>query len=133
MTADLGPAWRRLPWLIAYAVAMAYVEAAVVVYLRAIYYPRGFAFPLAPMPPGMAAIEIGREAATLVMLLGVAMLAGNTRVERFLAFASTSASGISSTTCGCGCCSGGQPRCSPGTSCSSSRSPGLARSSPRSS
>lgn len=77
---------RRLSWLTAYAVAMAYLESAVVVYLREIYYPRGFDFPLAPMPPGMAAIEIGREAATLVMLLGVAALAGNDRWERFLAF-----------------------------------------------
>jgi hypothetical protein len=79
-------AWRLLPWLIVYAIAMAYVESAVVVYLRALYYPQGFAFPLAPMPPGMAAVEIGREAATLAMLLGVAMLAGTGRWERFLAF-----------------------------------------------
>jgi hypothetical protein len=77
---------RLLPWLVTYAVAMAYVESAVVVYLRAIYYPQGFTFPLAPLPPGMAATEIGREAATLVMLLGVAMLAGRERWERFLAF-----------------------------------------------
>jgi hypothetical protein len=77
---------RLLPWLVTYAVAMAYVESAVVVYLRAIYYPQGFTFPLAPLPPGMAAIEIGREAATVVMLLGVAMLAGRERWERFLAF-----------------------------------------------
>jgi len=79
-------AWRLLPWLIIYAIAMAYVESAVVVYLRAIYYPQGFAFPLAPMEPGMVAIEIGREVATLVMLLGVAMLAGTERWERFLTF-----------------------------------------------
>lgn len=78
--------WRLLPWLITYAVAMAYVESAVVVYLRAIYYPQGFAFPLAPMPPDMVAIEIGREAATLVMLLGVGMLAGTGRWDRFLTF-----------------------------------------------
>jgi hypothetical protein len=78
--------YRRLPWLLLYAAAMAYVESAVVVYLRALYYPRGFTFPLAPMPPGMAAIEIGREAATLLMLLGVAMLAGAQRRERMLAF-----------------------------------------------
>jgi hypothetical protein len=65
---------------------MAYVESAVVVYLRALYYPQGFAFPLAPLPPGMVAIEIGREAATLVMLLAVAMLAGMERWERFPAF-----------------------------------------------
>lgn len=78
--------YRRLPLLLLYAVAMAYVEAAVVVYLRAIYYPRGFTFPLAPMPPEMTGIEIGRETATLLMLLGVAMLAGAGRRERFLAF-----------------------------------------------
>jgi hypothetical protein len=34
----------------------------------------------------MVLIEIGREAATLVMLLGVAMLAGRERWERFPAF-----------------------------------------------
>ena len=73
-------------WLTIYAVAMAYVESAVVVYLRAIYYPHGFDFPLAVMPPGMVAIEVGREAATLVMLLGVATLAGADRWQRFLAF-----------------------------------------------
>jgi len=77
---------QRLTWLTIYAVAMAYVESAVVVYLRAIYYPHGFDFPLALMPPGMLAIEIGREAATLIMLLGVAALAGADRWERFLAF-----------------------------------------------
>jgi hypothetical protein len=77
---------RRVAWLVVYAVAMAYVEAAVVVYLRALSYPQGFAFPLAPMPAVMGAVEIGREAATLVMLLGVSMLAGADRRERFLAF-----------------------------------------------
>jgi hypothetical protein len=77
---------RRVTWLTIYAVAMAYVESAVVVYLRALYYPHGFDFPLAPMPPDMVAIEIGREGATLVMLLGLAALAGADRWERFLAF-----------------------------------------------
>ena len=77
---------RRLAWLTIYTVAMAYVESAVVVYLRTIYYPQGFAFPLVRLPPAMAAIEIGREAATLIMLLGVSALAGADRWERFLAF-----------------------------------------------
>jgi hypothetical protein len=54
--------------------------------LRALYYPQGFDFPLVLIPPDMAAIEIGREAATLVMLLGVSVLAGADRWERFLAF-----------------------------------------------
>jgi hypothetical protein len=79
-------AWRLLPWVIIYAVAMAYVESAVVVYLRALYYPDGFAFPLVPMPAAMVAIEIGREAATIAMLLAISMLAGAERWERFLIF-----------------------------------------------
>jgi hypothetical protein len=77
---------RRIAWLVAFAVAMAYVESAVVVYLRTIYYPQGFSFPLVLMPPGMVAIEMGREAATLVMLLGVAMLAGAGRWDRIALF-----------------------------------------------
>lgn len=77
---------RRLVWLSAYAVAMAYVESAVVVYLRAIYYPQGFAFPIVLIPDRMAAIEVGRELATIVMLLGAGILAGSDRWERFLAF-----------------------------------------------
>jgi hypothetical protein len=77
---------RRIVWLIIFAVAMAYVESAVVVYLRTIYYPQGFSFPLVLLPPGMVAIEIGREAATLVMLLGVAMLAGADRWDRIAVF-----------------------------------------------
>ena len=80
---------QRLAWLTIYAVAMAYVESAVVVYLRALYYPFGFDFPLALMPPGMAAIEVGREAGTLIMLLGVAALASADRWEWFLAFCLT--------------------------------------------
>ena len=77
---------RRLAWLTIYAVAMAYVESAVVVYLRAIYYPHGFDLPLVLVPPATAAIEMGREAATLIMLLGVAALAAADRWEWFLAF-----------------------------------------------
>jgi hypothetical protein len=77
---------RRVCWLTTYAVAMAYLESAVVVYLRALYYPHGFDFPVVPLPANMAAIEVGREGATLVMLLGVAALAGADAWERFLTF-----------------------------------------------
>ena len=72
---------RRLIWLAVFAVAMAYVEAAVVVYLRAIYYPEGFSFPLALIEPRLSAIEVGREAATLVMLLGVTAVMSADRWE----------------------------------------------------
>ena len=72
----------RLCWLTLFAVAMAAVEAAVVVYLRELYYPEGFSFPLKLMPPGILAVEVGREAATLVMLVSAAYLAGARFWER---------------------------------------------------
>lgn len=78
---------RRLGWLALYALAMGWLEAAVVVYLRALYYPDGFAFPLLPMPPAMALVEIAREAATLVMILAVAAVAASSAWEAFLHFA----------------------------------------------
>jgi hypothetical protein len=70
---------------IAYAVAMAYVEAAVVVYLeRALGAEVGSVFPIRPVQEagGLAAIEVGREAATLVMLGAVGVLAGRSPLER---------------------------------------------------
>ncbi len=46
---------------------MAYLESAVVVYLRELYYPDGFSFPLREIPMTILITEIGREAATIVM------------------------------------------------------------------
>ena len=62
---------------------MAFVESAVVVYLRAIYYPEGFAFPLQPLTDYKIIVEICREAATIVMLMTVAHISGRTFRERF--------------------------------------------------
>lgn len=69
---------RRLIWVALYAIAMAFVEAAVVVYLRALLDATQ-----ADRVPG---VEIGREAATIVMLLAVGVLAGGELRERFLVF-----------------------------------------------
>ncbi len=66
---------------------MAYLESALVVYLRAIYYPEGFAFPLKEIDLSTYAIELGREAATLLMLGAVARLAGSPGWGRFACFA----------------------------------------------
>src|SRR5262245_43067523 len=66
---------------------MGWLEAAVVVYLRALYYPGGFEFPLAPMPGATLVVEIGREVATLAMILAVAVVAGTSAWDRFLNFA----------------------------------------------
>ena len=70
-------------WVFAFAAAMAYLEAAVVVYLRAIFYPDGFDFPLALGPTSVIIIELGREAATILMLIAIAILCGRSKIERF--------------------------------------------------
>jgi hypothetical protein len=77
---------RRWLWLVLFAIGFGWVEAAVVIYLRVIVYPDGFALPLLPIAPAIAAVELAREAATLLMLAAVAMLAGRTRWQRFAAF-----------------------------------------------
>jgi len=65
---------------------MGFLEVAVVVYLRELYYPGGFLFPVAPMPARVALVEVAREAATLLMLLSVAFLAGRGAWDRFFVF-----------------------------------------------
>ncbi len=77
---------RRIAWLAVFAVAMGTLEAAVVVYLRELYYPNGFRFPLVRIPERVAIIEIAREATTLMMILAVAALAGVSRLHRFFVF-----------------------------------------------
>jgi hypothetical protein len=77
----------RFGWLMAYGIAMGFLEAAVVVYLRELYYPDGFSFPLIQIPARTAVAEIVREATTVVMLLSVAMLAGRDALDRFFVFA----------------------------------------------
>lgn len=76
----------RFTWLSLYAVSMAFLESAVVVYLRALYYPNGFAFPLVSMQGIVAVTEVLREAATMLMLLSVAILAGRTARHRLAWF-----------------------------------------------
>lgn len=74
---------RRLLLAGLFAAAMGYLEAAVVVYLRLLYYPQGFDFPLVPLPPHVVGVEIAREAATLVMLVTAGALIGRTGWARF--------------------------------------------------
>lgn len=77
----------RLLWLLVYGAAFGFVEASVVVYLRALYYPEGFVFPL-ELPPGtIYRVELVRELCTLLMILAPAMLASAKPWARFGAFA----------------------------------------------
>ena len=76
----------RLAPIVLYSVGMAYVEAAVVVYLRRIYYPEGFNLTLEPIELHILRTEIGREVATLVMILGVSLLSYENRLKKLGAF-----------------------------------------------
>lgn len=76
----------KLVWLSLFAVSMAYLESAVVVYLRALLFPNGFSFPLPPLQPLIIVTEIGREAATIVMLLAPAAMLAARRMQRFAWF-----------------------------------------------
>lgn len=77
---------RLLPWMTAYAIAMAFLESAVVIYLRELYYPVEFKFPMAPIARHVAITELFRELATMVMLLAPAALVTTKRLERFAWF-----------------------------------------------
>ena len=81
------PDIRRLfVWMSVFFMAMAFLESAVVVYLRALYYPEGFDFPLVPMDNTLVGTELGREAATILMLLAVPALVTRSALERFAWF-----------------------------------------------
>ena len=78
-------------WLTAWSVAFGVCEGAVVVYLRRICYPgqppNGPLFPLRDVDLPLLRTEMAREVATLLMLLGVGMLAERRPLRRFAAFA----------------------------------------------
>lgn len=89
---------KKVPVVIVWAVAFAFVESAVVEYLRAIYSPLekgGFQFPvltlqqinaMGPDHVRRLMIELGREMATLVMLGTVGVVAGTNRREAWAHF-----------------------------------------------
>lgn len=84
---------RLVPAIVLWATAFAFVEAAVVEYLRALYYPianGGFTFPILTVEQirilgeeheRRLLMEVGREVATLVMLASVGIVAGKNRRE----------------------------------------------------
>lgn len=83
----MNRSWRSLlPWMTLFAIAMAFLESAVVVDLRALYYPQGFSFPLVPIDRRIALTELVRELATMVMLLAPGALLSRSGSERFAWF-----------------------------------------------
>lgn len=79
---------KNLPviWITLFAIAMGFMESAVVVYLRTIYYPLGFNFPLKILENRIAITELFREACTMVMLLTVSLIAVRRASLRFAMF-----------------------------------------------
>ena len=69
-----------------FAISMGYFESAIVVYIRQLIYPEGFAFPLKAMNYTLARTELFREAFSLLMIISVAILAAREAVKRFAAF-----------------------------------------------
>ena len=71
--------WHRWWLVVMFAIAMAWVESAVVFYLRSmIDRIEPYQFNPLPVISGFAAVELPREFATLVMLFAVGLLAGRT-------------------------------------------------------
>jgi len=77
--------------VVIFGIAFAYIEAAVVVYLREIFHPDGSTFPLTDFDTmlqrkPLLLTERGREAATIVLILTGAWLFGRSLQERFAYF-----------------------------------------------
>jgi len=69
-----------------FGIAMGFLETVVVIYLRQLYYPEGFMFPLKLMPLEVTIIEYIREISTLVMLCCIGAIAGTNFLEKFSYF-----------------------------------------------
>lgn len=76
----------KLIWVSLFAACMGIFEGAVVIYLREIYYPGGFDFPLVTMSKQLVLTEIIREFASLLMLISVAWIAGKSFTHKFALF-----------------------------------------------
>lgn len=77
---------RKTVWLALFSISFAYVEAATVVYLRNISGRIMDIFPMKMLNPELAVVEVGRELATIVILVAVAVIARKSLIERFYAF-----------------------------------------------
>ena len=86
-----GKTFVRFCIAVIFSIAFGYIEAAVVVYLRAIFYPDGFTFPLEafgidPLWKRFLLTEVGREAATIVLIFTGAWLFGRSTQQRVAYF-----------------------------------------------
>jgi hypothetical protein len=64
----------KILYVFIFTAAFAYVESAVVIYLRHMYYPEGFHFPIKKHVDLLLYIEVIREFATLVIMVSISAL-----------------------------------------------------------
>jgi hypothetical protein len=77
---------KTIIWVSLFAIAMGFMESAVVIYLRELYYKTGFDFPLKTISPFIGKVEFFRELATIIMLVGIGIVAGKNKLQRFAYF-----------------------------------------------
>ncbi len=90
-TSNSPEPFKKLFAVIIFSIAFAYIDAAVVVYLRTIFFPNGFIFPLTefgvgPLWQKLLPIEAGREIAMSVVILTAACLLSRQPQQRFAYF-----------------------------------------------
>ncbi|MEK6844199.1 MAG: hypothetical protein AABX83_02115 [Nanoarchaeota archaeon] len=78
--------WKKILIVGIFAAAMGFLEAVIVVYLRKLYYPQGFNFPLNNIETLILNVEWVREFFTIIMLICIGLLAGKTLYEKFAYF-----------------------------------------------
>ncbi len=66
-----------------FSIAMGFMETAVVVYLRELYYPHGFTTQLIGLSQRIIVTEVLREAATIIMLAMIGFMVGKNPAQRF--------------------------------------------------
>ena len=77
---------KRLIWFILFGIVFGFIEAAIVVYLRKLYYPSGFSFPVIIATIDIARVEILREIATIILIWSAAELTAGSRLVKLAAF-----------------------------------------------
>ncbi|MBW2092599.1 MAG: hypothetical protein JRI34_10830, partial [Deltaproteobacteria bacterium] len=80
-------------WVVLFSIAFAWIEGAVVVYLREIYFDGSFAFPIVTVWidgkrvfDELGRVEFGRELATIIVLVAVSCASGRNAVQKFSFF-----------------------------------------------
>lgn len=73
-------------FLSVFAISFAFIESSIVIYLRKLYYPEGFSFPLKFIQDEVIKVEFLREISSIFLIFSVSVLSGKTRVLKVASF-----------------------------------------------